>query len=78
MKRLLFKILRYSGLPLLFREIWQRRKVTILLFHDIDRATAEKTFDYLSSRYNIISLDRFVQACLRRDAGAIPEKANTF
>ncbi|MCB9305453.1 MAG: polysaccharide deacetylase family protein [Lewinellaceae bacterium] len=75
MKRLLFKILRYSGLPLLFREIWQRRKVTILLFHDIDRATAEKTFDYLSSRYNIISLDRFVQACLRRDAGAIPEKA---
>ena len=28
MKKLLFKIIRYSGLPFLFREVVQKRKVT--------------------------------------------------
>lgn len=74
-KRLLFKILRYSGLPFLFRTLVQRNKVTFLLFHDIGAADAEKTFVYLAKRYNIISLDDFIRACRTQDAGAIPPAA---
>ena len=47
MKKLVFKILRYSGLPFLFREIFQRNKVSILLFHDISRETALQTFNLI-------------------------------
>ncbi|HEY1023905.1 MAG TPA: polysaccharide deacetylase family protein [Sphingobacteriaceae bacterium] len=53
----------------------QRNKVTILVFHDISKATAERTFSYLSSRYNIIRLDQFLEACERKDQNLIPEKA---
>ena len=47
MKKLVFKILRYSGLPFLFREIFQRNKITILLFHDISNKTALQTLPNL-------------------------------
>ncbi len=46
MKKLIFKALRYSGLPFLFREIFQRNRVSILLFHDISKDTASQTFKY--------------------------------
>jgi peptidoglycan/xylan/chitin deacetylase (PgdA/CDA1 family) len=72
MKALLFKILRFSGLPLLFRELMQRRRVTILLFHDISRATAEKTFDCLSKRYHLLDLQTFIRAC-QATAAEAPE-----
>ena len=63
MKALLFKILRFSGLPLLLRELVQRRRVTILLFHDISRATAAKTFDCLAKRYHLLDLQTFIRTC---------------
>ncbi len=58
--RILYKILRFSGLPFLFREIIQRRRVTILMFHDIGPAAAEQAFAYLTKKYNVISLDDFI------------------
>jgi len=61
MKNLIFKIIRYSGLPFFFREIIQRNKVSILLFHDISKDDAEKAFTYLSRKYNIISLQDFLE-----------------
>jgi len=75
MKRLVFKLVRYSGLPFLFRELVQKRRVTILLFHDIGPETAEMTFSFLSKRYNIISLDDFIRACRDKNERAIPDKA---
>ena len=75
MNKLVFKLLRYSGLPFLFREVIQKRKVTILLFHDISRETAEKTFLFLSEKYNIISLDDFIRACRDKNERALPDKA---
>jgi len=66
-KALLFKILRFSGLPFLFREILQRRRVTILLFHDISRDTAAQTFDVLSARYHLLDLQTFVRKCQSGD-----------
>lgn len=75
MKKLLFKALRYSGLPALFRQLVQKNKVTILLFHDLSPEVAEKTFTYLKRRYNIICLNRFIEAAEKKEPVRIPPKA---
>jgi peptidoglycan/xylan/chitin deacetylase (PgdA/CDA1 family) len=75
MKAMLFKVLRATGLPTLFRELIQKDKVSILLFHDISQATAEQTFTYLSDNYNIISLNDFIEAREKNDFSGIPRKA---
>lgn len=61
LKKILFVILRYSGLPYLFREVFQRNRVTILLFHDISRNEADTIFSSLEKKYNIISLNQFLE-----------------
>lgn len=75
MKKLLYKIIRYSGLVFLFREIIQRNRVTLLLYHDISRETAEKTFPWLARRYNIIPLGDFIEACKNPKGRKLPKKA---
>lgn len=75
MTSFVFKLLRFSGLPYLFRELVQKNKVSILLFHDISRETAEQTFTYLSKKYNIIGLNDFLEACEQQDYKRIPKKA---
>ena len=62
MKNLFFKFLRYSGIPSLFRELVQRNKVTILMFHDIDAENAEHAFAFLKKYYNIIGLQDYLKA----------------
>lgn len=73
--KLIFKVLRISGLPVLVRELIQRNKVTILLFHDISKETAEQTFSYLSRKYNIIDLNDFIEAHERKIGSKLPKKA---
>ncbi|MCB0606949.1 MAG: polysaccharide deacetylase family protein [Lewinellaceae bacterium] len=75
MNKLLFKLLRYSGLPFLFRQLVQRNKVTILMFHDISAQTADRSFRYLTQAYNLISLDTYIRACRTRNAALIPPRA---
>ncbi|SEJ40015.1 Polysaccharide deacetylase [Cyclobacterium xiamenense] len=75
MKKIVFALLRYSGLPVLFREVFQRNKVSILVFHDMDRQTAEASFAYLSKHYNFISLDRLITALQNKDERHLPKKA---
>ncbi|WP_375583754.1 polysaccharide deacetylase family protein [Cyclobacterium xiamenense] len=75
MKKIIFALLRYSGLPVLFREVFQRNKVTVLVFHEMDFQTAETSFAYLSKNYNFISLDMLVEAIQRKDSSHLPKKA---
>lgn len=75
MNKLLFRLLRFSGFTILFRELIQRKKVTILLFHDISKETANQTFSYLSKKYNIIDLNDFINAIENRDKTKIPKKS---
>lgn len=75
MVKILFKLLRYSGLPIIFRELIQKKRVTILLFHDISKNNAEHTFNYLISKYNIIHLNDFICASETKDYSKIPPKA---
>ncbi len=75
MRNIIYKVLRFSGLPYLFRELIQKDKVTILMFHDISKETAEKTFLYLLKKYNIIDLNEFIEAHELNDKNRIPKKA---
>lgn len=75
MRKGLYKLIRWSGLPLILRNTIQRKKVTILLFHDITLESAEKTFRYLKSHYNIISLDDLVKAIKRREMHKLPNRS---
>ncbi|MEQ9311042.1 MAG: polysaccharide deacetylase family protein [Cytophagales bacterium] len=74
MNKILFKFLRVTGIPYIVREIYQKDKVTILLFHDIKPKSARKAFAYLSKHYNIISLNEFI-AAVNRNQAKIPRKA---
>ncbi len=62
MRQLLFKIIRYSGLPYLFREIVQRRRVTIVMMHDISLPAASQAFRFWKYHYNPISMQDFLRA----------------
>ena len=75
LRNLMYKILRFSGLPFLFREILQRKKVTIVMLHDPAPDMAARTFRFLASHYNIIALDDFLEARRTGDAGRLPNKA---
>lgn len=75
MHKFIFKIIRYSGLPFLFREIIQRKKITILLFHDINTEIAYKVFKYLSRKYNIIDLNNFINICNQKKKAKLPNKS---
>lgn len=73
-KAILFKVLRYSGLPFVFRELVQRSKVTILLFHDMPKEKAKATLDYLRRHYNVIGLTTFIEKC-RSNGKHLPPKS---
>jgi peptidoglycan/xylan/chitin deacetylase (PgdA/CDA1 family) len=60
MKEILFALIRYTGLPFCFREILQRNRVTIVLFHDISPDNAEIMFTFLKKNYSVISLQDFL------------------
>lgn len=73
MNKFLFEFLRYSGVAWFFREFVQRRKMTILLFHDLGVQDAERDFSWLKRHYNIISLNNYLDAVT--NGGSLPNKA---
>ena len=68
-----FTLLRFSGLPFLVRELWQRNKVTIVVYHELDASRADVHFAALRARYNVISLSHFLAA--RSGQARLPRKA---
>lgn len=73
--KFLFLFFRYSGITLFIREIFQRKKVTILLYHDISPENAQRHFTYLKSRYNLISLSDFIGAHQQKRVDQLPPKS---
>ena len=73
MSSLVYRLLRYSGIAALWREIVQRNKVTFLLFHDMHAADAERNFTYLKQHYNIIGLNDYLEAVQNHQP--LPRKA---
>ena len=73
MKKILFKILRYSGIPTILRETIQKNKVTIITFHDPLPETFKETITYLKKYYNIIPLSLYVEYLMSNRV--VPSKA---
>ena len=73
MSNIAYKALRWSGVAWMWREAVQRRKVTFLLFHDMDAADAKRNFGYLKRHYNIIGLNDYLDAV--NDGKRLPNKA---
>lgn len=73
MNKVVFRILRYSGIAWFFREFIQRNKVTLLLFHDMQKQDAERNFAWLKSHYNLIGLNEYLDAVA--DGSPLPAKA---
>lgn len=69
------RLLAQSPLPLLIREMIQRNRVTVLVYHRPDAETMREHLRFLSSRYAIISLRLFVEALRRRELDALPRKS---
>jgi len=75
LKKLFIKFLRFSGLPFLFREVFQRNKVTIVMFHDLDPEDARPVFSYLSSKYHLLSLQDYLEARRNGTSHQLPPKS---
>lgn len=61
LKKMVFAILRMSGVPYLVRELVQRQKVTILVYHKLAPEVAAVHFAALRKRYELISLEEYLE-----------------
>lgn len=75
LKQLVLGLLRLSLVPLLIRESVQRRKATIVLYHDPEPDAFAHQVQALTRRYNVISLRELVDAVRKRDGSSLPPKA---
>jgi peptidoglycan/xylan/chitin deacetylase (PgdA/CDA1 family) len=75
LRRLVFRCLRFSILPYVIRETIQRRRVTILLYHNPDSETLRVHLQALRRRYSIISLRELVVSIQNQRMNELPPKS---
>lgn len=74
-EELIFRAIRMTRIPYLFREFIQKRRVTIVLYHDLDPQLADNHFSVLKKLYNVISLDDYVNARKSGRMNQLPPKS---
>ncbi|ACV26345.1 polysaccharide deacetylase [Kangiella koreensis DSM 16069] len=75
LKRGLFAALRHSGVAGLYRRIMQRKKATIILFHEMNHEQSQVVYSALYKYYNFISLENLVAAIESNSWEQIPNYA---
>ncbi len=73
-RRAAFAVLRASGLPLLLRHTVQRKRLTVLLFHQQEAGRFSRTLHTLARRYSIIDLDAALRAIESGAFEALPPR----
>jgi peptidoglycan/xylan/chitin deacetylase (PgdA/CDA1 family) len=73
-KNIAFFLLRISAVPYFIREVVQRRRATILVYHKLSPEVADRHFEALRRSYNIISLADYLDARTNRHR-QLPPKA---
>src|SRR5674476_1094300 len=68
-------LVRWSGLPFLLRETVQRRRTTILFYHDIGPEALDLQLSVLSKRYSFIPLRDYVKALQSGRVSSLPPKS---
>jgi peptidoglycan/xylan/chitin deacetylase (PgdA/CDA1 family) len=71
----IFTLLRFTLVPLFIREVFQKRKVTIILYHNPGPVTADLHFTLLKSKYKIITLKDFINAKKSGGINKLPPKS---
>ncbi len=74
-RRLVSFLLRATLIPFLIREIIQKKRVTILYYHDIIPKRADEHFKTLKSKYDIISLKEYIEAKRTGKVNELPPKS---
>ena len=67
-------VLRATMIPIIVREVFQRNKVTITLYHGISANLFDRHLKFLSERYSIISLEEFIKAKREKNMKKLPIK----
>ncbi|MHA1381513.1 MAG: polysaccharide deacetylase family protein [Candidatus Helarchaeota archaeon] len=68
-------IFRLSGLSFLVREVICRNRAIIIVYHNPKHKIFKKHIDYLAKNYNLISLNRLVNAIYKKEWSDIPPKS---
>jgi len=66
--------LRLTGIPWLLRELYARRKVTIINYHDPAPELFFEHIAYFSRNYSFVSIDKVARALERHDFSQMPPK----
>jgi peptidoglycan/xylan/chitin deacetylase (PgdA/CDA1 family) len=74
-KRAIFFLMRMTLVPFFTREVIQRKKVTIIYYHDPDLGTMNSHIEALRKKYNIISLKEFIDAVRSNNGSTLPKKS---
>ncbi len=74
-RQLGFAVLRWSGVPVLVRELLQRDRVTVVIYHDVRPETLDMHLSKLSKRYNFLPLREYVDARLSGRLDGLPPKS---
>jgi len=68
-------LIRITMLPVILRELVQKNKVTIIVYHRITASLFENHIKYLKKHYSIISLEDFVRSKYLNTLGKLPRKS---
>jgi peptidoglycan/xylan/chitin deacetylase (PgdA/CDA1 family) len=74
-RALVFRLIRFSLIPFALRQTIQRRRVTIVVYHDPDPGTFERHLALLRRLYNIVRLADAVRALSEGSLRSLPPKA---
>ncbi|MGX1928073.1 polysaccharide deacetylase family protein [Flagellimonas sp. 2504JD4-2] len=72
MKELAFKFVFGLRLHMLFRLLFQKNKVTILLFHELPLDNAHRIVSFLNRHYEVITLDQYIGHRLHANPSELP------
>ena len=74
-KQIFALIIRFSGIPLLIREVLCRNRVTIAMYHNPNPGVFARHLKFLSRHYNFLPLERLVSAIRSGDWSHILPKS---
>ncbi|MHA1410841.1 MAG: polysaccharide deacetylase family protein [Candidatus Odinarchaeia archaeon] len=74
-KEVLAFLFRFSGIPLLIREVFCKNKVTIIYYHNPKPEVFKKHIEYLARNFIFILLDRLINAINNKNWSDIPPRS---
>jgi peptidoglycan/xylan/chitin deacetylase (PgdA/CDA1 family) len=75
MRKLAFLALRLTLLPFVLREVCQRKKITIIVYHAPSPQVFDTHLGFLKRIYNVVPLSIYVEARQNGDCSKLPPKA---